>query len=186
MNQKIVLFISLFIATASFVVQYVIENSSAKKSDPLSSNEPDYFVENMHRFSFGSDGKIQNELQSVLVKHFPHNDSLEFKAPNMKIYENKGMPWNVVSDSAWVNSERTLILLNGKVYIWRISDTGKKEYEIITSDLTIKPNEKFAHTKKPAKITTRGVVTNTVGLKVVFKEGRVQLSDRVRTVYEPK
>ena len=54
---------------------------------------------------------------------------------------------------------------------------GNKQYEILTSDLTIEPLEKFAHTTKAARITTQGIVTNTVGLKVVFKEGRVQLSE---------
>ena len=104
----------------------------------------------------------------------------------MKIYEKKGKPWNVVSESAWINSDGTIVLLNGNVYIWKLDNYGNKEYEIITSDLTIKPEEKFAQTKKAARITNQGTVTNTIGLKVVFKEGRVQLSDRVRTIYEPK
>ena len=104
----------------------------------------------------------------------------------MKIHEKEGPPWNVVSDSAWVNSDRSLVILNGEVYIWRLDIEGNKQYEILTSDLTIKPLEKFAHTTKAARITTQGIITNTVGLKVVFKEGRVQLSERVRTIYEPK
>lgn len=186
MKQRIALFLTLFIAITSYIVQYFIENNTIDDFALSSSKEPDYFVENMHRFSFDSNGKIQNELQSELVKHFPHDDSLEFKAPKLKIYENKGLPWNVVSETAWVNSERTLVLLNGKVYIWKINKMGKKEYEIITSDLMIKPDERFAQTKRPARITSQGTVTDTVGLKVVFKEGRVQLSDRVRTVYESK
>tara|TARA_B100001115_G_C15677601_1_gene327478 strand:- start:376 stop:690 length:315 start_codon:yes stop_codon:yes gene_type:complete len=104
----------------------------------------------------------------------------------MKIHEKRGLPWNIISDSAWVNSDRSLVLLNGKVYIWKMDIEGNKQYEILTSDLTIEPDEKFAHTTKAARIVSRGIVTNTVGLKVVFKEGRVQLFERVRTIYEPK
>jgi len=186
LNRKSILFLFIVVALGSFAVNHLLERTD---TNPLAKNkgyEPDYFVENMKRLSYNKNGKIQNELVSSLVKHFPHDDSLEFKSPKMKIHEKSGLPWNIVSDSAWVNSDRSLVLLNGKVYIWRIDIEGNKQYEIITSDLTIKPDEKFAYTTKPARITTQGVVTNTVGLKVVFKEGRVQLSERVRTIYEPK
>ena len=104
------------------------------------------------------------------MKHFPNDDSLEFKSPKMKIHEKKGLPWNVVSDSAWVNSDRSLVILNGEVYIWRMDLEGNKQYEILTSDLTIKPLEKFAHTTKAARITTQGIVTNTVGLKLFLRK----------------
>ena len=170
----------------SFFVKFLVEDRSTNYSEFNSDMNPDYFVEKMERFSFDKKGKLQNELESELVKHFPHDDSLELKSPRMKIYEKKGKPWNVVSESAWINSDGTIVLLNGNVYIWKLDNYGNKEYGIITSDLTIKPEEKFAQTKKAARITNQGTVTNTIGLKVVFKEGRVQLSDRVRTIYEPK
>lgn len=186
MKQKAILFLILFMVFGSFSIKHLMERTDSSPSTKDSDTEPDYFVENMKRFSYNKNGKIQNELVSSLVKHFPHDDSLEFKSPQMKIHEKEGLPWNVVSDSAWVNSDRSLVLLNGKVYIWRMDNNGNKQYEILTSDLTIKPIEKFAHTTKAARITTQGVVTNTVGLKVVFKEGRVQLSERVRTIYEPR
>ena len=50
-------------------------------------NQPDYFVENMKRLFLDKNGKVQNELVSPLVKHFPNDDSLEFKSPKMKIHE---------------------------------------------------------------------------------------------------
>ena len=186
MKQKSILFLSLFIALGSFSIKHLMEGTNSVASTENQSNKPDYFVENMKRLSYNKNGKVQNELISPLVKHFPSDDSLEFKSPKMKIHEKEGLPWNVVSDSAWVNSDRSLVILNGEVYIWRMDLEGNKQYEILTSDLTIKPLEKFAHTTKAARITTQGIVTNTVGLKVVFKEGRVQLSERVRTIYEPK
>ncbi len=186
MNQKSILFLFLFVTFGSFSIKYLMERTDSNPSAKGTDHEPDYFVENMERFSYNKNGKIQNELVSPLVKHFPHDDSLEFKSPQMKIHEKEGFPWNVVSDSAWVNSDRSLVLLNGKVYIWKMDAEGNKKYEIRTSDLTIRPDKKFAHTTKAARITTQGIVTNTVGLKVVYKEGRVQLSERVRTIYEPK
>lgn len=186
MKQKSILFLSLFIAFGSFSIKHLMEGDTSIASNENHGNKPDYFVENMKRLSYNKNGKVQNELVSSLVKHFPNDDSLEFKYPKMKIHEKEGPPWNVVSDSAWVNSDRSLVLLNGEVYIWRMDIEGKKQYEILTSDLTIKPLEKLAHTTKAARITTQGIVTNTVGLKVVFKEGRVQLSERVRTIYESR
>ena len=186
MNQKSILLLSLFIALGSFSIKHLMERADRVVFKENHGSNPDYFVENMKRLSYNKNGKVQNELVSSLVKHFPNDDSLVFKSPRMKIHEKEGPPWNVVSDSAWVNSDRSLVILNGEVYIWRMDIEGNKQYEILTSDLTIKPFEKFAHTTKAAQITTQGIVTNTVGLKVVFKEGRVQLSERVRTIYESR
>jgi len=77
-------------------------------------------------------------------------------------------------------------LLQGQVDVWKNDEFGKKMYEIFTSEVKVLPKDKYAETDMAAKIIGPSSETNSVGMRVRFLEGRLELMDRVRTVYEKK
>ena len=176
-------FAFLLVGFLSFLFLQNVEESFGEK-DGVVSREPDYYLESMTRTTTSETGDLKNILRSNLVEHYPDDDSMELSAPHFEIYGKDPQPWHVISERAWVGSGNEIILLKGKVDIWKYGVGGEKLYEIHTSEVKVLPKERYAETDKPAKIIGPSSVTDTVGLKVIFSEGRVELTERVRSTYE--
>lgn len=176
---------SVFVVFAllSFLLLENVEESLREK-ESIASREPDYYLESMVRITTDIKGDLKNILRSQLVEHYPDDDSMELSNPHFEIYNEEPEPWHVVSESAWVSSGNEVVWLYGKVDIWKNDGFGQKVYEIRTSEVKVLPAEKYAETDKPSKIIGPGSETNSVGMKVAFAEGRVELMDRVRSIYE--
>lgn len=178
-------FVLVLLSVLSFVYLQSVEDSTEETRD-IVERKPDYFIENMRRISRTESGEIKNIVLSDLVVHYPDDDSTELTKPYMEIYSESKEPWKVRSISAWIAKENQEILLEGDVNLWRKDKKGDVIYTLNTEKLKIKPEEKYAETSSPATITTPESVTNTVGFKFFFENGRIELSNRVRTRYEKK
>ena len=147
-------------------------------------HEPDYYLEKMIRTSLDETGQVRNVLYADVVLHFPDDDSTELTKPRMEIYNGRSEPWYVIAESGWVSSGNEVVLLHGEVEIWRQGDAGVREFEVLTSELTILPEEKYAETDDPATITSPSTVTTSVGLRANFAHDRLELLDRVKSRHE--
>ncbi len=178
--------ISSFFVVFAFLSFLLLENVGERlgKKEKVASREPDYYLESMVRTTTDMMGGLKNILRSQLVEHYPDDDSMELSKPHFEIYNEEAQPWHVVSESAWVSSGNEVVLLQGKVDIWKNDELGRKIYEIHTSEVRVLPGEKYAETDKPSKIIGPGSQTNSVGMRVAFAEGRVELMERVRSKYE--
>ena len=75
--------------------------------------------------------------------------------PYMVMYRDEGRePWHVRSERGWVSASGDVMLLLGKVHIWRNNVSGLKELDIKTEDLRVLPDEEYGETDKPVVITT--------------------------------
>lgn len=182
MSWVISTFFLVFAALSFLLLQNVEEGLREERK--VTTREPDYYLESMIRTTTNIGGNLKNILRSNLVEHFPDDDSLELLEPHFEIYNEGPEPWHVVSERAWVSSGNEIVLLKGKVDIWKNNEYGEKAYEIFTSEVKVLPDEKYAETDMPAKIIGPGSETDTIGMRVKFSEGRVELMDRVRTTYE--
>ena len=151
-----------------------------------SSDEPDYYLKNMTRTTTGSDGRVRNILRAPLVEHFPGDDSMELDQPHLEIYGSEDQPWQVVADRGWTSSGNEVVLLHGDVEIWREGVDGKRNYEVLTKELRVLPEEQYAETRQPVVIVAPSGITHTVGMRANFGHGRLELVERVRSRYERK
>jgi len=172
-------------ACLSYLLLQTVDESLSEKEKRVS-REPDYYLESMIRSASDVTGGVKNVLRSRLVEHYPDDDSMELDNPHFEIYNEGPQPWHIVSERAWVSSGNEVVLLQGKVDIWKTDEFGRKIYEIFTSEVKVLPGDKYAETEMPAKIIGPGSETDSIGMKVKFAEGRVELMDRVRTTYERK
>ena len=147
-------------------------------------HEPDYYIEEMVRTSTDETGTVQNVLYADLVLHFPDDDSTELTRPRMEIYNGRDRPWYVIAESGWVSSGNEVVLLHGEVEIWRNDDEGERNFEVLTSELRILPQERYAETDDPATITSPTTVTTTIGMRANFAHDRLELLQRVRSRHE--
>lgn len=149
-------------------------------------HEPDYYIVDMVRHTMDEQGELQNVLIADRVYHYPDDDSTELARPRMEIYNDTASSWQVVAERGTVKSKGELVLLHGKVEIWRPDDDGEREFEILTSELRVFPKVQYAETDRAATLKSIGSVTRTKGFRANFSHNRLELLARVRSRIEKK
>lgn len=149
-------------------------------------HEPDYFVDNMVRRTLGEDGMLRNVLRAARVEHYPDDDSTELASPHLEIYNGPSEPWHVVAERGWISAGNDVVLLHGEVEIWRYDGAGRREYQVLTTELRVLPGEQYAESDNPTIIITPATVTHAIGMRANFAHDRVELVNRVRSRYEGK
>lgn len=147
-------------------------------------HEPDYYLVEMVRRTMNREGGLQSVLSAEQVFHYPDDDTTELAHPHMEIYNGEPNPWQVVAERGLVKADNEVIFLQGRVEIWRIDEKGRREFEIITSELRVFPKVQYAETDNAAIIKGPATVTRTRGFRANFEHNRLELLQRVRTRYE--
>jgi lipopolysaccharide export system protein LptC len=147
-------------------------------------HEPDYYLLQMVRRTMNREGGLQSVLSAEEVFHYPDDDTTELAHPHMEIYNGGENPWQVVADRGTVKSDNEVIFLHGPVEIWRVDADGRREYEILTSELRVFPKVQYAETDNAATIKSPTTVTKTRGFRANFEHNRLELLEQVRTRHE--
>ena len=97
-----------------------------------------------------------------------------------------GEPWHVRSERGWVSAAGDVMLLLGKVHIWRNTADGELDLDIKTEDLRVLPDSDYGETDKPVLITTPTSESRGVGMRAFLDTSRYELLSQVQTVYDKK
>lgn len=154
--------------------------------------EPDSMMWDFKRIDMDEKGLPKARLTADLMKHYPHDDSVELEHPAMEIYnEDKVLPWQITAERGWLSGDGEKLLLYGKVYIWRDqaqqdqhSVQTRKEIELITTDLRILLKEEYAETDNFVMIISPAAKVTAVGLQANLKKRNLKLLSKVRGRYE--
>ena len=154
-------------------------------SDATPGHTPDLYMENFVTTAMDEAGRPLRRVEAEYMAHFPDTDTHEFQRPYIVMYREEGPPWHVRSERGWVSARGDVMLLLGKVHIWRNNVSGLKELDIKTEDLRVLPEKEYGETDKPVLITTPSTETRGVGMKAHLAESRLELLSNVRTRHEP-
>jgi lipopolysaccharide export system protein LptC len=146
---------------------------------------PDLTMEEFEVTSMGEDGSPLRRLSAAYMAHFTDTETKELTHPHLVVYQEEAEPWHVASERGWVSADNDVLMLLGKVNIWRNRPDGKPEIHIETEDLKVLPREEFAETELPVSISTPESFTRGTGMRAYLGESRVQLLSDVRTKIEP-
>jgi lipopolysaccharide export system protein LptC len=147
-------------------------------------HSPDLYMENFVTTAMGPGGRPVRRVEAEYMAHFPDTDTHEFQRPYMVMYREQGEPWHVRSERGWLSASGDVMLLLGKVHIWRNNMSGVKELDIKTEDLRVLPERDYGETDKPVLITTPTSQTRGIGMRAHLAESRLELLNNVHTRYE--
>jgi lipopolysaccharide export system protein LptC len=153
--------------------------SEAKKS-----RSPDLYLDNFTTTAMDDAGRPHRKLTAVHMAHFPDTNTNELEKPYLIMYRTDEPPWHVRSERGWISASGEVILLTGKVNIWRDTKAGERWMDIETRDLRILADSDFGETDKPVIITQRTNESRGIGMRAYLEQGRIELLSRVQTVYE--
>ena len=152
------------------------------------SHDPDYYMDNFTRTQMDRFGKPKNRLSAERMVHYPNDDSSELVHPVLQIYNSDGPPWNISADSAWVGQNNQVVLLHGDTFIWRNDAQGKLAVQIVTSNVRVLLDSRYADTDDYVAITDVPSVSlmTGVGMRADLGQDRLELLSHVRGWYENK
>ena len=126
-------------------------------------HDPDFIVDNFQVRRFAADGALQHTLLATKMLHYADDESTEVAAPRLTYHR---LPLlNVTSKTAWLDKDGKHVRLNGDVRIVSDGVKDKPPTEIDTSVLYAVPDDEFAHTDAPVKITQGLTVLNGTGME---------------------
>ena len=147
---------------------------------------PDFYMENFVTTTMDETGLPKRRVEAEYTAHFPDTNTHEFQRPDMIIYRPEGAPWHVQSERGWLSSSGDVMLLLGKVHIWRNSVDNQKALDVRTEDLRVLPEREYGETDKHVTITTPTSRTTGTGMRAHLADNRLEILNDVKTHYEPK
>ena len=155
-------------------------------ADDSQRHTPDLYLDNFTTTTMNELGQPMRRLQAVRMEHFPDTDTSELEKPYLVLYRPGGPPWHVKSERGWVSASGDVMLLLGRVHIWRNNDAGERDLDVRTQDLRVLPDSEYGETDKPVVIRTPTSESRGVGMRVYLDQSRIELLSQVRTFYEKK
>lgn len=174
--------IALALSAGSFWAWQVLTRDELPP--PPRRHTPDYYLIDMVRHTMDRNGDLQNVLMADEVYHYPDDNSTELARPRMEIYNEDESPWQVIAERGTLMANTDLVILHGRVEIFRVNDEGEREFEILTSELRVFPKIQYAETDNAATIKSFDSVTKTKGFRANFGQHRMELRERVRSRIE--
>ena len=89
-------------------------------------HEPDYYMRDFSVRKFDADGRLQNELQGSMLRHFQDTDTLEVDQARLRLISAQGQVTTARADRALSNSDGSEVQLLGHAQVLRQPLAGNK------------------------------------------------------------
>lgn len=180
--------LALILIIAAGFSYWALEKLSGDKITKLSklAHYPDYYMENFTTLTMNQDGTPKNRLHAIYMAHYPDDNTTELHKPELEIFRQDKPPIIVNADKGWVTSNNEVILLTGNVYLHQNDESGELKFEIITEDVRVLVDQKYAETDKPATLIGKRSVVNSIGMRAYLQEQRMEFLSNVQTTIEPR
>ena len=152
----------------------------APVTPPRSSDAPDAWMENFVTVEMDGAGEPKRRIEADYMAYLA-DETIEFVNPHYMLFRAEGEPWHVRSERGQVSADGTVVLLPGKVDIWRNDASGVRDLDIRTEHLKVLPDSEYGETAEPVTIRTHTSISTGVGMRAYLDETRFQLLSQVRT-----
>ncbi len=153
---------------------------------PTADNQsPDYFAANITATETSPMGTLKDKFITPKAVHYATNDTTLYDRPHIISYSDDGKsPWDITAlHGKSINGTEKLIL-SDDVKIHEPPGLKNNDTWITTSWLVVYPKQNYAETDKPVTFIEPDLTVNSIGMRVYFKEKRIELLNQARGVYD--
>ncbi len=141
MKMRLLILVTI-VGIAAIAVGWVYERNlraPEEKADLVIPDDIDYFLTNMNYRALNAEGKLDFQLYTPRLDHFPHNDVSHIKVPSMQIQTSTD-PWLVDSLAGEYQHANNLLRLTRQVVIKR---NGESPMQIYTESIRFEPDREL-------------------------------------------
>ncbi len=153
----------------------------SSKNDSL----PDFIAHDVVAIETDNTGKLHNKFISSEIVHYAKDDTAFYDKPHIISYSaTEKQPWDITANHGQsIHGTKKLILWDD-VNIHEPEGAMNNDTRITTSRLIVYPSQNYAETDEPVTFIEPGLVVHSVGMKIYFKEKRVELLNQARGEYD--
>jgi len=145
----------------------------------------DYYVNHFEMTVTDDKGFQKHRLKANSMVHFGEKDTTELEKPVVTLLNPDRPPWIMRSDTGIVSSDGAKIFFGGNVFVDREGTKFVRPVSIVTKNIWMEPERKFAETKEWVDIHSLSENISGVGMRVFFSHPiRLTLLAEVRGKYE--
>jgi lipopolysaccharide export system protein LptC len=171
-------------ASGSWLFYYYV-GLAGKEMQAEAPASPDYFLEHFVAVRTGKEGLPQYHLEARRLVHYPAPlDSLLSDARLRVSPEDDSEPWYVRAEQGRLSADGERWYFPGRVELERAASAHHPPWKLETRDVRVFPGRSLVETDAPVRVHSRGGIIESVGLRALLKESRVDLLSRVRGSYE--
>ena len=150
-------------------------------------HDPDYYMEDFVVTEMGENGKPHYQLKADYLAHYPDNDSTMLTQPHISVFQEDVAPWNINAEKGQISSGGKTVFLLGEVTIERKRTLENSGIKLITQDLLVRPDDKYAETEKPVTVREDNIgLIKAVGMRLNMLTEQLELLADVRGYYETR
>lgn len=147
----------------------------------------DYFSTGYRKIEMNLQGKPENKLVAEKMIHYGDDNTTDLVKPVMTFYKMAAPAWVIRSDTGLRSADGSMLYLNGKVFFERFTATGAQDLRVNTSNVRVKPREKYAETDEWGEIITSSDWVSGTGMQIFFADPvHLRLLSNVRSIYATK
>ncbi|HEX5514677.1 MAG TPA: LPS export ABC transporter periplasmic protein LptC [Gammaproteobacteria bacterium] len=147
--------------------------------------QSDYYVSGARLLQTDDQGQPEYQATSARMVHRPDQDTWLLQSPTMQIFTETGEPWYGRAERGriWAGGEEAE--LQGEVRLWREASAENQPVAIDSSNVYLRPQQKYAETAAPVVLRQEQNRLVGVGARVYLDEERYELLSEVRGRYVP-
>jgi lipopolysaccharide export system protein LptC len=161
------------------------QTSSIETAPTSKSIAYDAFGENIISTQYDTAGKTRYEFHAPNLQHYKTNNTTIIEHPTFYMYDKQDQPWKITSELASAANGLKQIQLLNDVNISGEDTDSFKNLLFISQQAHYYPEEGMAVSYEPVTIIQPGVNLRANGMKVFFKENKIQLLSSVKGEYDP-
>jgi len=174
----------LLLMVVSVTGWYVFSRSPGLQRSNVSETGADAFVKDMNLRVMNEQGQLAYRIKAVQMTHYPAGARIHLEQPDIRINQSSGDVWLIKSEQGETTEDADVIWLLGYVDIKRRATANNAALHIVTSDLTVWPEEERAATDNAATITSDQMELYGIGVSADFSKSTLQLRSSVRGRYD--
>ncbi|WP_374440057.1 LPS export ABC transporter periplasmic protein LptC [Pseudomonas panipatensis] len=183
-RQKLILALIAVLLVALGYYWNVRLDLFTERNIPQSNDAIDFYALSAHSIQYRVDGTLGYEMTADRLEHMKATDITNVTTPDLYFFRaGDTLPWHVQSVRAEVAPQGKQVELIDDVRVQR-TDAQNRNLLLNTTRLTVFPDQDYAQTEQPVKITEPNGVTTAVGMKAYLKDSRMLLLSNVRGQHE--
>lgn len=178
--------LALLLAAGVIALQVVIWLTRSRVDEQTYSGPPrsDYTLTDFTLNALDESGQLSFRMTGPHLARRGDDGSVYVTTPKYLMLDGSGNPWNGTSDSAWVNKDGSIMLLDGNVDMHRDATESVQPVRVVTTNLTTRPKDKTMETAAPAQISQPGTILTGTGMRGDLNTKTLELLSDVHNTYQ--
>ena len=160
----------------------VVLDREPPQRDILPGARSDYLLEDFSLVAMDPSGAPSFQINAPFLEKNPDDDSVAIREPELTLYQNGEVTWEISAPQAWIDATGERIELPGDV---QLVAAQPPRTEVQTRDVTVLPRTQQARSDADVEVNRDIMFSRGVGFRADLSSQQFDILSQVEGYYEP-